>query len=171
MKEVSYKDLSFNPMTLIGDEWLLLTAGNEQNGFNTMTVSWAHMGSIWGHNGTSASCVIYVRDSRYTKQFVDREDLFTLTAFPASFKKDLAYLGSHSGRDEDKLAKTSLTPLFTDGSVIFKEAKLAIVCKKLYAMPLREECFIDRDTLESCYPLRDFHTMYVGQIVKTYIGE
>lgn len=100
MKEVSYKDLKFNPFDLLGREWMLVTAGNRQDGCNTMTISWGHLGCMWGHNDPTA--VTYIRASRYTKTFVDREDYFTLCVMDASFKKQMAYLGTVSGRDEDK---------------------------------------------------------------------
>ena len=70
MKEINYKDMKFNPFNLIGGEWMLVTAGNEQK-CNTMTASWGHLGCLWGHNDPTA--VIYLRPSRYTKEFVDEE--------------------------------------------------------------------------------------------------
>ena len=70
LKEVSYKDLKFNPFRLIGDEWMLVTAGNEKDGCNTMTASWGGIGCLWGHNDPVAT--IYLRPSRYTKEFVDK---------------------------------------------------------------------------------------------------
>ena len=45
MQEISYKDLKFNPFNLIGGEWMLVTAGNEQTGCNTMTASWGQVSS------------------------------------------------------------------------------------------------------------------------------
>ena len=99
MKEINLSELSFNPMTMIGDEWLALTAGTKDGGFNSMTCSWGHMGNIWN----KPSIVVYVRPQRYTKAFVDREDLYTLCFFDGR-KKELGYLGARSGRDEDKVA-------------------------------------------------------------------
>lgn len=96
LKEVSYKDLKFNPFRLIGDEWMLVTAGNEKDGCNTMTASWGGIGCLWGHNDPVAT--IYLRPSRYTKEFVDKEDHFTLCVMDKSFKKQMAYIGSVSGR-------------------------------------------------------------------------
>ena len=110
MKEINYKDMKFNPFNLIGDEWMLVTAGDEQSGCNTMTASWGHLGCLWGHNDPSA--VIYLRPSRYTKEFVDKEDYFSLCVMDKSFKKQMAYLGSVSGRDEDKIGKAGLTPVY-----------------------------------------------------------
>ena len=88
MKEINYKDMKFNPFNLIGDEWMLVTAGDEQSGCNTMTASWGHLGCLWGHNDPTA--VIYLRPSRYTKEFVDKEDYFSLCVMDKSFRTRLA---------------------------------------------------------------------------------
>lgn len=166
MKEVSVQELQLNPMTLIAKEWMLVTAGTEERGYNTMTASWGHLGSIWGHGGGLPTSVIFVRPQRYTKQFVDREELYTLCFFPQEYKPQLAYLGSHSGQDEDKVAKTGLTPAFGEGYTYFEEASLVLVCRKLYQAPVLEEGFLDKNVLEDCYPERDFHDLYVGEIIK-----
>ena len=169
MKEINYKEMQFNPFNLIGNDWMLVTAGNEQSGCNTMTISWGHLGCLWGHNDPTA--VIYIRQSRFTKQFVDAEPYFTLSALYGSFKKQMAYLGSTSGRDEDKIAKAGLTPVFADNSVYFKEAKMVLVCKKMYAQELSKDGFCYQETIDQCYPQGDFHTMYVGKIEKILINE
>lgn len=167
MKEVSIESLKLNPITLISDEWMLLTAGTKENGFNSMTCSWGHLGSIWGHY----SAVCYVRPQRYTKEFMDREELYTLSFFSADYKKDMAYIGSHSGRDEDKLAATGLTAVSKDGYTYFKEAKLVLVCRKLYRSPIKEECFIDKSVVDCCYPEKDYHDMYIGEIFKVLAAD
>ena len=83
----------------------------------------------------------------------------------------MAYLGSASGRDEDKIAKTGLTPVYADHSVYFKEAKLVLVCKKVFAQELKESSFFYQETIDKSYPLRDFHTMYVGKIEKVLVRD
>ena len=173
MKEISVYDLPLNPFQTVGREWMLVTAGNEARGYNTMTASWGHLGAIWGRrgHGNLPTAVIYVRPQRYTKQFVDREELFTLTVFDESYRKALNYLGSHSGRDEDKVAAVGLTPVFVDDTTAFAEAKLTLVCRKLYHAPLKEEGFVDGEILELNYPQRDLHEMYVGEIVKAYVAD
>ena len=174
MKEIAVQELTLNPTTLIGQEWMLITAGNEENGYNTMTAAWGHLGSIWhmpGQKDPMATAVAYVRPQRYTKEFVDREDLFTLTFFDENWKKQLGYLGSVSGRDEDKIKKAGLTPVFEDGTIWFEEAKLVLVCRKLYQQELRPEGFTDQEVLEKNYPKRDMHTMYIGEIQKVLVKE
>ncbi len=167
MKEISLHELTLNPMTLISDEWMLLTAGTETRGYNTMTASWGQLGSLWGH----ATSVVYVRPQRYTKELLDREEYYTLSFFPSEHRRALAYLGSHSGRDGDKVAAAGLTPVSDDRGTWFAEASLVLVCRKLYRAPLVEEGFIDRSVLEAHYPEKDLHDLYVGEIVRVLVAD
>ena len=171
MKEISVSELQMNPMDMIAKEWMLVTAGNQERGYNTMTASWGHLGSIWGHGGGLPTSVIFIRPQRFTKEFVDREEYYTLSFFAPEYKKALGYLGSHSGRDGDKVAAAGLTPMFLEDTTAFAEAKLVLVCRKLYRAPLLEEGFLDKAVLEDCYPNRDLHDMYIGEICKVYVSE
>ena len=166
MKKIPVSQLALDPITKIGKDWMLITAGNEARGYNTMTASWGHMGHIWGYD----TSVIYVRPQRYTKQFVDREEKYTLCFFPG-YKKEMGYLGTKSGRDEDKVAAVGLTPVFGEDFTYFAEASLVLVCRKLYQAPLKEEFFLDPAVVDSSYPNRDFHDMYVGEILEAYIND
>lgn len=166
MKEISVEELKLNPSTLIGKEWALLTAGNK-DGYNTMTVSWGQMGDLWNKPTT----VVYIRPQRYTKEFVDKSDYYTLSFLPDGHREALSYLGSHSGRDEDKLAKTDLTGTATDDYAYIEQAKLVLVCKKLYRQPMTPDSFVDKSLIEKCYAAGDFHEMYVGEIVKVLVSE
>ena len=118
MKEISVEELKLNPSTLIGKEWALLTAGNK-DGYNTMTVSWGQMGELWNKPTT----VVYIRPQRYTKEFVDKSDYYTLSFLPDGHRDAQSYLGSHSGRDEDKLAKTDLTGTATTIMLLYRAGK------------------------------------------------
>ena len=174
MKEIAFSELNLNPANLFGQDWMLLTAGNETDGYNTMTVAWGHMGAIWslpGRKGYLPTVTAFVRPQRYTKEFVDREELFTLCAFDEAHRPALSYLGSHSGRDGDKVAQTDLTPVFANGTVHFEQAKLVLVCRKVYRAPLTEEGFLDPALVERNYPERDFHDMYIGEVVKGLVKE
>lgn len=169
MKEIKIQDLQINPFTLFGKDWMALAAGNEQDSYNAMTVAWGHLVSIWersNHRNCLPTAVCYVRPSRYTKMLMDKENYFTLSHFPEQYRKALGYLGSHSGRDGDKIKTAGLTPVFADGTVLFAEADLVFVCRKLYSQELMEPGFADQELVEFNYSQRDFHTMYVGEIVK-----
>jgi flavin reductase (DIM6/NTAB) family NADH-FMN oxidoreductase RutF len=164
-REVDVQELMMNPMTRIAKEWMLITAGVEGS-FNTMTASWGHLGSLWGRGGGMPTSVVYIRPQRYTREFVDREPIYSLCFFPQQYKEQLSYLGTHSGRDGDKVAHTGLTPVHEPGYTFFKEASLVLVCRKLYRAPLDEANFLDRQVMDESYPERDFHVMYIGAIEK-----
>lgn len=159
-KEISPKEIKGNPIKMIDEEWMLISAGDEQ-GFNMMTASWGFLGEMWHKD----SVVVAIRPQRYTMQFVEKSDYFTLS-FYGENKKDIhAVCGKMSGRDVDKAALAGLTPVFSDESVYFEEARLVLVCKKRYCGRLQKDCF----TLGECeelYPADDRHYMIIGQIVK-----
>lgn len=165
MKEIRPEEIQMNPFTLIGKDWLVLTAGNE-DGYNGMTVSWGHLGCLWSPNRPTA--IAYVRESRYTKEFMDKSSMFTLSLI--SDRKALGYLGSHSGRSEDKFANAGIKPMFIDGTTAVEGAKLVLVCRKLYSAPFVTEGFTDKSIPASDYANGDLHTMYVGEITKTLIS-
>ena len=171
MKKLSIEEFVINPYTLIAKDWMLVTAGTKENDYNTMTASWGHLGSIWGSGGGKPTAVVYIRPQRYTKQFVDKEPYFSLTFFTEDYRDALNYLGSHSGKDEDKVAKTNLTPVYDDRAVYFKEAKITLICRKLFAQDLKEESFVDKSIVSKNYPTKDFHTMYIGEIEEILINE
>ncbi len=163
-KEIEIKDLNMNPFTLIGNEWLLITAGNE-NKFNTMTASWGSLGVFWGKN----SATIYVRQSRYTKEFIDSNDTFTLSFFSEDYKKALGICGSLSGRDTNKVEKANLTPVFDEISPYFKEAKMTMICKKMYHTDIELANFDEPKFNETMYPDKDYHTIYIAEILKVLV--
>lgn len=166
MREINIREMDENPVKLLADEWALLTAGGEES-WNTMTVSWGGIGELWGKDVT----FVFVRPQRYTKEFIDREEYFTLSVFPSEYKKQLGYLGSHSGRDGDKIAHCGLTPVFSGETTYFEQAKLVLICKKLYRAPVKEEFFIDKSVVSEYYPKKDFHDMYIGEITEVFASD
>lgn len=169
MNEFSIEDIKLNPFTIFGEEWAALAAGNAESGYNAMTVAWGHFGTLWecgSHTNRLPTAICYVRPSRYTKEFLDNEPYFTLSCFDSSYKKGLGYLGSHSGRDGDKIKAANLTPEFAYSTVYFSKAHTVYICRKLYHAPLIEAGFVDKRLIDFNYPAKDFHEMYVGEIIK-----
>lgn len=166
MREISVTELQVTPQ-MIGNEWWLVTAGDKAKGYNTMTASWGHVGVIWQR----PTAIVYIRSQRYTKEFMDRADRYTLSLFGGDYKKEMGYLGSHSGRDGDKVAKVGLTPVFEEDYTYFSEAEIVIVCRKLYRAALLPAGFIDTRIINEHYPDRDFHDMYIGEIEKVLVKE
>ena len=161
-KKIAPKELKENPFSLIGDKWMLITAGTEER-CNTMTASWGGLGVIWG--APAATC--YIRPQRYTKEFIDQEEYFTLTFFGEEYRKALSLCGSKSGRDIDKVKECGFTVKTAEcGAPYFEQAELVLVCRKLYADDLRPEKFTDQSLDGRWYPEHDYHRMYVGEVVQ-----
>lgn len=148
--------------SLIGDRWMLVAATDKSGKTNAMTASWGGMGVLWGKK----VAFVFIRPQRYTKRFVDEADKFTLSFFDDSYKNMLGYMGKVSGKDEDKMAKSGLTVTDKDGAPVFKEASLTLVCRKMYRDTLKEENFIDKSNIEKWYPQKDYHDVYVAEIVE-----
>ena len=175
MKEIKFENLKFNPSTMIGNDWMLISAGNRKS-FNMMTASWGNVGALWGHhlNGR-ATATIFVRPSRYTDKFVNKHECFVLSFFDKKYKKDLSYLGSHSGRDGNKLVKTSIHVEFKNNLPCFKEAKLTLICKKIYKGKINKAGFIEKKIINEFYKGADkynnnsYHNVYIGEIIKAFV--
>ncbi len=163
-REIKPEEINENPFKLIGTDWMLVTAEKEGK-VNTMTASWGGLGVIWAKN----VAYVVLRPQRFTKEFVDASASFSLTFFDESYKKELGYIGSVSGRDEDKIGQSKLTVAYDDETPYFSEANLVLVCKKLYAQELKAENFINPDLAGEFYPDCDYHTLYVAEIQKVLI--
>lgn len=163
-KEIEVKELSFNPFTKIGKEWMLITAGDEKK-HNTMTASWGGVGVMWGKNVVTA----YIRPQRYTREFVDSNERFTLSFYKEDYRKALSICGTKSGRDCDKETEAGLTPYYIDGTTAFEEADMIFVCKKQYCQEMLPECFIVKENDEKWYPDQDYHFLYIAEIQKVLV--
>lgn len=152
--------LELNPFTKIGKDWMLITAGNKEKA-NTMTASWGGFGVMWGKN----VAYIFVRESRYTKEFLDAGDTFSLTFFKEQHGA-LKYLGTVSGRDEDKIAGARFHVNYSEETPFIDEGNLVFICKKLSATPITADQFIDSRLTDSFYKDGDMHTMYIGEITQ-----
>ena len=161
MREIEPSALDKNVFKLVGEDWMLVTAGGPDK-LNTMTASWGGLGVIWGE----PAATVYIRPQRYTKEFVDAHDTFTLSFFDGGWRKQLSYLGTVSGRDEDKVAKAGLTVVHDGETPYFEEARLTLIGRKLYAQDMKEACFMDSVQPERWYPEKDFHTLYVIELEK-----
>ncbi|MEE1038238.1 MAG: flavin reductase [Eubacterium sp.] len=166
-KEIKIEELSFNPFTKIAKEWMLITAGDEEKS-NTMTASWGGLGIMWGKNVATA----YIRPQRYTKEFVDNSDTFTLSFLSEEYRKALSVCGTISGKNvEDKWKDAGLHPYYVDRTTAVEEADLILVCKKLYAQDMLPECFVETECDTKWYPEKDYHTMYIAEIEKVLVRE
>ena len=152
-------DYNVNIFKKFNNDWALLTVG-DKNRYNTMAISWGTLGTLWHKEVV----IVFVRKSRYTHEFIENNEYFTVSFYSDKYKKDLGILGSVSGRDKDKVSLTKLTPEFLDNTTTFKEASETLVCKKIYMQDMDINS-IPSDIKEKLYSDFDIHTIVVGEVV------
>jgi flavin reductase (DIM6/NTAB) family NADH-FMN oxidoreductase RutF len=163
LKPIAIKDFAPRIFHLFDEQWLLLACGDlSQRHFNVMTISWGSMGTIWERPFVQ----VVVRPTRYTFEFLNRYDSFTVSAFAEDQRNALSLLGSLSGRDGDKLADSGLTPVPAQNvaSPGFAEAELRLECRKLFWQDFDPGHFVD-PAIEKHYPEKDYHRMFLGEVV------
>ena len=165
-EKVNIQDLKFNPFDEISNHWVLISA-KKDGVVNTMTASWGQLGHLWGKNVMT----VYIRPQRYTKEFVDREDIFTISVLGSDYRKALNYCGTVSGKGADKIKDAGLTPYFTDGTAGIEEADMIMVCKKMYHDEIKPACFDAPENDSKWYPEKDYHTMYIAEVLKVFVRE
>lgn len=160
-----FETKDYKVFDMFNNQWALVTAGDPGH-YNTCTIAWGSLGTIWGGPGGGRSIVtVYVNPDRYTYDFLKASDIFTVEFFPPEYRKALGYLGSHSGRDGDKVAAAGLTPKELAGGVTFEEADLTFVCRKLYQGEFQRDGLaeeIDQGIYKDWNP----HWMFVGEIIE-----
>ena len=167
MKQISPKQISANAIDLIAKHWMLVTSGTIED-FNPMTASWGMVGEMWGMDVAET----VVRPQRFTHEYIERTGKFTLSFFPESMRHILTVMGTHSGRELDKMHYPGLTAMeLPSGEVGFREACLTIECEVVYKDLFRPEAFADKELIARWYPASDFHTRYIGRITNVLMPD
>lgn len=165
-KEIDPLELeSLNAFRAVGKEWFLICA--EADGVkNAMTASWGFLGNLW--NKSAAVC--FVRPQRFTHTLTEKCDRVSLCFFGDGYRQELGRIfGKKSGRDGDKAAEAGFHYVELDGVPAFEEARLVLVCRKMYADEIKPECFTDSEVDSRCYPLKDYHTVYICEVERAYV--
>ncbi len=161
-----FKVKEYKPFDMFNRQWGLVTAGVPER-YNTCTIGWGSLGTIWSMRSAGRSIVtVYVNPDRYTWEFLKESDIFTVAFFPPEYRSALEYLGTHSGRDGDKVAASGLTPKELAGGVTFQEAELTFVCRKLYQAPFEREGLAE-EINHGIYANWQPHWMFIGEIIET----
>jgi flavin reductase (DIM6/NTAB) family NADH-FMN oxidoreductase RutF len=166
----SIREFRGSPVSRIGDEWMLISSGDDplSGAWNTMTASWGGFGVLWGKD----VAFMVIRQTRFSLEFAERNDLFSLSFFDKKYKAALDFCGEKSGRDYDKAAETGITPVVfgkdhaggkAAGAVGFAEAKEIIICRKLYTHDFAPGSFLDPEIDSACYPEKNYHRMFIGE--------
>ncbi len=162
-----------------GFQWFhdaeLLAAGDKEKS-NAMTIGWGGIGTLWGRTALT----VYVAEKRYTKEFLDKAEYFTVMAFDVEQsrsaegrlqgKKVLNYMGTKSGRDGDKAQALGLHTAYTaNGTPYYTEAAMVIECKIMYAAPFEPQYF-KSDAPKKMYANfpAGIHSMYIGEVVNSW---
>ena len=152
----NFLDTSLN---IFQKDWALVTAGSMDN-YNTMTIGWGGLGTLW----RKPVCTVYVKPCRYTHSFMEANDYFTVSFFDDEYRGALSVLGTKSGRDGDKVSEVGFTPVAAGESITFKEAKITLLCKKIYRQDLTLDA-MPSDAIEKYYTEEAPHTMFIGEVV------
>lgn len=160
------EDFLLNPFNYFTQPGGLLVCAGDRSGSNAMTIGWGALGTLWGHRTNTVT--VYVAQGRYTHEFMERCDYFTVMTFKD--QNVLRYMGTKSGRDGDKAAALGLHVAYTDnGTPYYEEAECVIECKKIYSDTFDPTNFKDEiplnfyDGFEAGY-----HTFYIGKVVKAF---
>ncbi len=159
-EKINVNDLMFSPVEAIGEDWGILT-GVSGKGFNSMTVSWGSVGVLWSKPVVFA----FVRPHRYTYQFLEDGEMFSLAIMNKALHKKMAVFGSKSGRDIDKYKESGLTVSYEEGVPFPEEAETVFICKKIANGDIKPDWFLDKNIDPDNYPKKDYHRMYIGEIV------
>lgn len=152
-------ELNVNVFELFSKDWALLTAGSIGD-YNAMTIGWGQLGTLWNKSVVT----VFVKPVRYTHDFMEANEYFTVGFYPQEYRRDLMILGSQSGRDGDKVALTHLTPRAVEHGVTFAQAELTLICKKIYRHDM-ELANIPADAAKAYYAEEAPHTIYIGEVV------
>ena len=160
----NYLEANYDVFLKFNKQLAVVSAGSIGD-FGCMTIGWGMMGNVWGHPGSALT--IYVSPARQTFEYLQRNDIFTVSFFPEEYHKDVITLGTKSGRDCDKIALTSLTPKALDQGVGFEQAELTFVCRKIYARQF-DIALVPAQMRDNVYTKIPPHYMYIGAIVDSF---
>lgn len=158
--KIEFANLRLDAINVWLNRWCLLTSGDKNNS-NSMTVGWGSIGGMW----RKPFIQVVVRPQRYTYEFMEKYDSFTVSVLPAQYKDAMTVMGSKSGRDIYKVSEAGLTLInseFVDAPS-FKEAELVFECRKNYWQDMNPENFLDSSIFER-YPDKDYHRIYFGEV-------
>lgn len=171
---MDFREKDYKVFEMFDKEWALVTGGGDED-FNSCTVSWGSLGNIWGPSGKSRYTVtVFIHPARFTSEFLKDSEYFTVSFYPKEYKKALSFMGSHSGRDGDKVEASGLTPVDFGESLTFEEANLTFLCKKLYQHQILEKDLAPEiieyyEKYPKVYPDGKGgsmpHIMFIGEIV------
>ena len=144
---------------IFNKEWAIVCAGDPEH-YNAMTISWGGLGTLWGR----PVATVYVKPVRYTYQFMNDSEYFTVSFYDEQYREAMQVYGSASGRDTDKEAVTGFVPVYLEHGVTFEQARVTLVCRKIYYNDLVMEN-IPAEIAQRTYHDEPPHRMYIGEVI------
>lgn len=162
---IDLHELNIDVFQEFGENWVAIAAGGKKHA-NAMTISWGSLGVLWG----KPTVTVYLRPERYTRGFVEKKGRFSINFLPKTEEshKALAYIGSVSGRDEDKLAKADLSLTMVDKIPSLEQANLILNCQVIYRSQIEPKKMFDDQINDDFYPEKDYHYTYIAEIISAY---
>lgn len=166
IKKVDYNFNLEKNMELLSKGAFLTT--NDKDKTNSMTISWGSIGYMWNR----PVFTVMVRPQRHTFELIESENEFTVSIPYNEMKEEIAFLGTKSGKDMDKLKELNINTVNVDEieTPILDFDGAHFVCKIVYKREMTEDN-LDKEINDLKYPGKDYHTLYFGEIVGTYIKE
>lgn len=155
------KDFTDNGFTYFTKNLILCSGDSTEH--NAMTIGWGAIGNYLGHDRPTVT--VYVAPARYTYEFMERHQRFTIMEF--ADPKVWQYMGKYSGRDGDKAAALGLHVAYTEnGTPYYEEALSVIECEILTSWHQTAEDFRNA-TPQRWYEGFDagIHTVYIGEVI------
>lgn len=156
----------------VGKGVLLTTAADGK--VNTMTIGWGTLGIQW----KKPIFIAFVRESRYTKELLDKNPEFTVNIPYGEYDKSiLSICGTRSGRDIDKIQELGLTLEESETVSVpgIRQLPLTLECKVIYRQE-QDPAAISEENTARYYPKEngnngDYHTAYYGEVTAAYVIE
>ena len=149
----------------------VLTAG-DKNSHNSMIIGWGLIGAAW----QKPLFIVYVKPERYTYEFIEKTQYFTVSFIRKDLYKKFIPYGNKSGRDINKEEVTGVHIQFLDnGGITFEEAEEVYVCKMMAKAHFQQED-LSSEIIEFYEKASSMfnqgtepHGIYIGEIIEHYI--
>lgn len=163
--DIGYNELSKEMLNQLKKGAFLTTKVDGK--VNTMTIGWGGINVVW----YKEVFVAYVRYSRDTYNMLERANEFTISVpLNVDMKKELSFCGTKSGRDYDKVKECNLSiaPSKSINTPILSDCELHYECKVIYKQAM-EPSNINKDIKKRYYMGNDYHVVYYGEIIESYL--
>ena len=148
----------------------IVSAGTKES-HNSCVIGWGLLGVAW----SKPLFIVYVKPDRYTYQFMEKSDYFTVNFIKKSLYKKFRIYGNKSGRDINKEEESGAQIQFLDnGGITFKEAEEVYICKMMTKIQLEDknlspEIIEFYDKASTLFKqTKQPHGVFIGEIIGHY---